>query len=1095
MCVCVCDFRVVSCIDEFGCIRDHDRSTIHEAMEQQTVSVSKAGIVCTLNTRTTVFGAMNPKGSYDPDADMSVNTSLASPLLSRFDLVLLMLDRRQPDWDEQVVGYIMDGLEKPLEEEVIPMSRQDFESEVAMRREIQMTQAPTQRTSSTGSHANATAATRNRVWELERLQAYIQYVKHNFFPTLTPLAQRILTRYYQYQRAADSRSAARTTIRLLESLIRLTQAHARLMFRPHACAQDALMAIAVMDSSLQTCGVASSYGSAGSGGLLGLSSLFSMDHEALTRPDQLFESQLRHLLLRLDLHPTESEWHQESQVCAAIESSLLDAGITEAAIRQRQQEQERVEQQLRQEAIRRHDEMLTAAMSNQPLPTHAHAPDHAASNVRDTNIVSIAPSLFATTPNMSVHTLHVPIVKPIARQPTAHVQLTQKTSVSPSATTGKSNLFPPQNGGVAQQASLPSSSSSSSSNVYDPFATLQVRAQPVPAYKPNNDDTGEPSSRKRRHDDGAGLQSPSPSSSTPTSASPVPSRLTTSRPASPSSATHRPPKRARLGATRRSNPSLVSSEKNHPNATTIEDEDAEEDDSDEDQSVLLLSQIGPSKRQIKRNAEMVTVKREPEDEPLLASVHSRDRSSHTNSVAPIAASSSSNVAAHMHASPSANPLDQLVASGVSLSIAQSILTNPLRTAAVAAAQQSTPTPSTLSSTTPPSSLPKSSLQPPPLPSSTPAKNLPKPPVPSKPPQLPSAASLTGSSRDAKEKTKPQGESSLISNHTASSASRPNGIVDNTATRARVPQHRPQQQPLAASLTPSTIATSTLPPPKPTSVFLPDSLPTSGNASNNRNGVTPPTSMTSVSSATPSTASNTVAVTPASTVNKSPSTPSSSSASSSSSSSSPSIPPPPRTVVTRPLSVLAIQPTRKRAPTLPSTMATKSQSSSSNQSADSNNSIVSNSSVASVTVADSIAIATGPPESGNISLSNGNSSSSTAMADVTHSVASAPALSKPISLPVRSAIPLSLMPSMNRVSIPVSLPKSLPRYLPHPTPPLPSSIAHLASSLTAAMTPSFIPSAPSSFEPASDSFTPNVITESPSDAPGSELLKLLESSPY
>lgn len=97
-------------IDEFDKMNDKDRVSIHEAMEQQTISISKAGIVSTLQARCAVIAGANPiKGEYDDSYNFADNVNLSEPILSRFDLLFVMRDVIDRERDRTLGRFIMES--------------------------------------------------------------------------------------------------------------------------------------------------------------------------------------------------------------------------------------------------------------------------------------------------------------------------------------------------------------------------------------------------------------------------------------------------------------------------------------------------------------------------------------------------------------------------------------------------------------------------------------------------------------------------------------------------------------------------------------------------------------------------------------------------------------------------------------------------------------------------------------------------------------------------------------------------------------------------------------------------------------------------
>lgn len=95
-------------IDEFDKMNDSDRTSIHEAMEQQTISISKAGIVTTLQARSAIVAAANPiRGRYNPTLPFQQNVELTEPILSRFDVLCVVKDTVDPVQDELLARFVV----------------------------------------------------------------------------------------------------------------------------------------------------------------------------------------------------------------------------------------------------------------------------------------------------------------------------------------------------------------------------------------------------------------------------------------------------------------------------------------------------------------------------------------------------------------------------------------------------------------------------------------------------------------------------------------------------------------------------------------------------------------------------------------------------------------------------------------------------------------------------------------------------------------------------------------------------------------------------------------------------------------------------
>merc|ERR1711972_1076110 len=182
----------VVCIDEFDKMDVKDRVAIHEAMEQQTISIAKAGITTMLNTRCSVLAAANPRfGTYDDLTAAADQMDFETTILSRFDMMFLVKDVRDPDRDYNLAKHM------------------------------------------TSLHKGEVAEEREGPLNVRELRKYISYCRNRCSPRLTPEASEVLKNHCISIRAAMKQEKATIpiTVRQLEAIIRISESLAKMELR------------------------------------------------------------------------------------------------------------------------------------------------------------------------------------------------------------------------------------------------------------------------------------------------------------------------------------------------------------------------------------------------------------------------------------------------------------------------------------------------------------------------------------------------------------------------------------------------------------------------------------------------------------------------------------------------------------------------------------------------------------------------------------------------------------------------------------------------------------------------------------------------
>ncbi|KAL1512773.1 hypothetical protein ABEB36_002305 [Hypothenemus hampei] len=243
--------RGVVCIDEFDKMSDIDRTAIHEVMEQGRVTIAKAGIHASLNARCSVLAAANPVyGKYDQYKTPMENIGLQDSLLSRFDLLFVMLDTVDTKADSAISDHVvrMHMYRNPLEQdgEILPMGSTVDIFSTHDPDEDELKRVPTYEKYDALLHGNSRKKS-DKILSVDFMRKYIHLVKI-LKPQLTDEASEIIAEEYSRLRSEEAleNDVARTqpvTARTLETMIRLSTAHAKARLSRLVTAEDAHAAI------------------------------------------------------------------------------------------------------------------------------------------------------------------------------------------------------------------------------------------------------------------------------------------------------------------------------------------------------------------------------------------------------------------------------------------------------------------------------------------------------------------------------------------------------------------------------------------------------------------------------------------------------------------------------------------------------------------------------------------------------------------------------------------------------------------------------------------------------------------------------------